>query len=177
MTLCVIERRGCNVERLLISRAREEFSAGLLRHRLQLFDSRRAVDVSGNRENLLLLIADQPAGEFAGSRRFTGTLKTGEQDDRGRRAGEIDLALLLGQIAADHSRQLTLHDAHENLARVQASDHFLAERLFLDAVREFTHDRQCDVGLQQRQPHLAEHLLRVFFRNAGLTPHGLHNFG
>ena len=45
--------------------------------------------------------------------------------------------------------------------------------LLLDAGDEVAHDRQRDVGLEQRHAHLAQHVLHVVFGDAGLAAHRL----
>ena len=48
-----------------------------------------------------------------------------------------------------------------------------AEGLVLDAGDEVAHDRQRDVGLEQRHAHLAQHVLDVLVGDAGLAAHRL----
>ncbi len=53
--------------------------------------------------------------------------------------------------------------AHQRLSGREAADHFLAERLLLHLGDELLHHRQACIGVEQREPHLAQHLLHVVF--------------
>ena len=77
MKLCVFEGLAGNVERFFVRGAREEINVGLLRNRLQLINSGRAVHVGGNGQNFFLFFFFEPFTKLTGGRRFTGTLKTG----------------------------------------------------------------------------------------------------
>src|SRR5690606_19576636 len=61
-----------------------------------------------------------------------------------------------------HDRgQLVAHDLDQGLARGQRLQHFLADRAHLDALYQGLHHRQRDVGLEQRDAHLAGGLADV----------------
>ena len=74
---------------------------------------------------------------------------------RGRRAHEVD--------------ELVVDDLDDHLAGVDAGQHLDAERLLLDAFDEVARDREVDVGLEERQPHLAERLLDVVLGDPALA--------
>ena len=163
---------------LLLWRGLEPLGAGLARHRLQLLDGGRAVDVGRDREHLLLALFDQVLGQLGGGGGLAGALQAGHQDHRRRLRGEVQFghrlerAVLVG--LAHRGGELAVHDAHQRLARRQRADHVLAQRLVLDAGDEVAHHRQRHVGLEQRHAHLAQHVLHVAFGNAGFAAHRLH---
>jgi hypothetical protein len=71
-------------------------------------------------------------------------------------------------MVAASSRLTMLTSAWPGLERAQ---HFLAQRLFLDAGNEVAHHGQGHVGFQQGHAHLAQHVLHVGFGDAGLAAH------
>ena len=175
MALGVVERGQRDVVRLLVRRRREPFGAGLARHRLQLLDGRRPVDVGRDRQHLLLALLDQVLGQLGGGGGLAGALQAGHQDHRRRLGGEVQLGHGLSAPCrlAHGGGELAVHDAHQRLARRQRAHHLLAERLVLDAGDEVAHHRQRHVGLEQRHAHLAQHVLHVVFGDAGLAAHRL----
>ena len=78
-------------------------------------------------------------------------------------AGGVDRKLEARGFTAHHGSQLAMHDPDERLARREAADDLLAERLLLHARDEILHHRQRDVGLEQRHAHLAQTLGDVGF--------------
>ena len=54
-----------------------------------------------------------------------------------------------------------MDDADQRLPGRQRADDLLADRLVLDRRDEVLDDRQRDVGLEQREPHLAQRVLDV----------------
>ena len=62
-----------------------------------------------------------------------------------------------------------MHDADERLARRQRARHLLAHRLLAHARDEVLDDRQRDVGLEEREAHLAQRVGDVGFREARLS--------
>jgi hypothetical protein len=65
--------------------------------------------------------------------------------------------------------RLALHDAHQRLAGREALQDLLADGLLAHLRDEVAHHRQRDVGLEQREPDLAQHLLGVRLGQAGLA--------
>ena len=150
-------------------RRREPLGAGLLRHHLQLLDGGRAVDVGRDRQHLLLALLDQVLGELGGGRGLAGALQAGHQDHRRRLRREVEV----GDAFAHRRGELAVHDADQRLAGRERPGHLGAERALLDAGDEVAHDRQRDVGLEQRHAHFAQHVLHVLFGDAGLAAHRL----
>jgi hypothetical protein len=54
-----------------------------------------------------------------------------------------------------------VHHAHQRLPRREAADHLRAERLFLHCGNEVAHHWQRNIGLEQRDTHLAQRLLDI----------------
>ena len=169
VALRMVERGVGDRDRLIAGMGGEPLRAGLLCHRLQLLDRGGPVDVGRHRQHFLLALFDQVLGELRGRRRLAGALQAGHQDHRRRLRGEVDV----GHARAHRRCQLAIDDAHQRLARRQRADHFGAERLIFDAGDEVAHDRQRDVGLEQRHAHLAQHVLHIAFGDAGLSAHRL----
>ena len=73
-------QRGINdINRLLTHVRREEINANLLGQRFQLFDRRRAIDVSGNDKDFLLVLFTQEFTQLSDAGGFTRPLQTGHQ--------------------------------------------------------------------------------------------------
>jgi hypothetical protein len=116
----------------------------------ELIDRGRALQVGGD-ERRLLTVALQEKRQLAGRRRLAGALETREQNRRRRALRERDLR----GAGAHQRRQLLVHDLHDLLPRGQALLDVLAERPFADLSHELFDDVEVDVGLEQREPHLA----------------------
>ena len=169
----LVQRGAGDVHRLLVRRAREPLGPGLLRHRLQLLDGGRAVDVARHGQHLLPALLDQVLGQLGRGGRLARALQARHQDHRRRLGGEVDV----GDALAHGGHQLVVHDAHQRLARVQRAHHLLPQRLLLDAGDEVAHHGQRHVGLQQRHADFAQHLLHVVLGDAGLAAHLLDEAG
>ena len=63
-----------------------------------------------------------------------------------------------------------MHQAQEMLLRREAPQHLLAEGVLLDGGDEVADDVQVDVGLEERQPYLAERILDVALGDLALPP-------
>jgi hypothetical protein len=66
-----------------------------------------------------------------------------------------------------------MHHADQRLARREAAEHFLAERLGAHRIDEVLHHRKRDVGLEQRDAHFAQRVLDVVLRQPRFAAHGL----
>jgi hypothetical protein len=53
----------------------------------------------------------------------------------------------------------------------------LPQRLVAHAGHEVAHDGEGDIGLEQREPYLAQHFLRIGLRQPRLAPHLLDDAG
>ena len=63
-----------------------------------------------------------------------------------------------------------MDDLHDLLARSEALEHLLAHRLLADARDEVAHDREVDVGLEEREPDLAHGAADRLFVELSLLP-------
>lgn len=119
----------------------------------------------------------QPLGEFAGGRRFTGTLQPRHQNYGGRLHVQADRTLFFGEISADDTREFLFDNPHQGLAGIQRPHDFGTERFFFDAADEFFDDGEGHVGFKKRKTNFARHFARIFFREARLAAHGFQDFG
>ncbi len=162
--LRVLERAARDVRRRFVGRGREEIRFRLRRDRLELLDRRRAVHVAGNDQDLLLLFPQQ-TGKLARGRGLAGALQARHQYHGGRLRGEVE-----SDVGVAHQvGQFAMHDAHQRLTRSQAADHVLAERFLAHGRDEVLDHRHGAVGLEQRDPDLAQRVLNIGLGEAGLA--------
>ena len=76
-------------------------------------------------------------------------------------AGGVDVEVELGGLGAEHLDQGVVDDLDDHLARRDRAQDFLADRLLGDLVDEIASHRQRDVGLEQRDAHLAHRRAHV----------------
>ena len=68
-----------------------------------------------------------------------------------------------------HDRdQFVVDDLDQRLARRQAANHFLAQRLVAYGVDELLDHRQRDVGFEQRHAHFAQTVANIVFAETAL---------
>ena len=79
----------------------------------------------------------------------------------------LDIAHQLDKLVVDHT--------DHRLAGRKAPDYVLAQRPVTHAANEIPDDRKCDVGLEQRDAHLAQRGLHVLFGDARLAAQRLHH--
>ena len=136
-------RRGARVRR-------EDRDTGPLPHDVQLVDRARPLQVAGDQQRGVALVA-QPQRQLAGQRGLTGTLQTGQHHHGRRRLGERQLAGL----PAEDADQFLVDDLDDLLGRVEGAGDLRALGAVFDAADERPDDGQRYVGLQQRQPDFA----------------------
>ena len=90
-------------------------------------------------------------GELARERGLSGTLQAGEHDHRWRKLGVPQTP----SFAAQDRDQFLVDDLDDLLRGVQRPADLLAYRSQFDRGNELAHNRQCDVGLEQRNANLA----------------------
>ena len=158
---CVLERRARDVDRLLADRRREEIDAHLRGERAQLLDRGRPVDVAQRRAASFFRISS-----FSSFASLPAVVVLPEPCSPAIRmtAGGGDARLSPAFSPPISRGQLAVHDADQRLARRQAADHLLAERLLAHARDEILDHRQRDVGFEQRHAHLAQGVLRCSTR-------------
>ena len=77
------------------------------------------------------------------------------------------------RVLAENLDQFVAHDLDDLLARRQRGQHFLPDRLGANLVDQLLDDFEVDVGLEQRQPNLAQRLVDVLLGELGLPAEGL----
>jgi hypothetical protein len=168
-----VERGARDVHRFLRRIRGEELDLEVLRQARELVDGRRAVDVGRDQQHLLLRGVADEACELARARGLARALQAREQDDRRRLRGEVEALAR----PAHQLHQLLVHDAHQRLARREAADHLLAERLVLDARDEVLDHRETGVRIEEGEAHFAQHLLDVVLGEARVAAQGLDDVG
>jgi hypothetical protein len=115
---------------------------------LELVDRGGALEVGRDEPRLAPLLA-QVQRELRRRGRLAGALEPGEQDDREPPEREPRLAL------PHQVRELVMDDLHDLLARREALQDLLAERLLADTADEVADDGEVDVRLEERKANLA----------------------
>ena len=122
----------------------------LLAERLELVDGCRPVDVAGDHQRALALLAHE-VGELRGRGGLAGALQPDEHDDVGNAPGEHELRTR----AAEQVGQLVEDDLDDLLARGQRLHHVGADGALADLGHELLDDLVVHVGLEQRHADLA----------------------
>jgi len=124
----------------------------LFGERAQLLDRGRTIDIATDDHDLFLFPVLEEFRQLGNRGRLARALQAGHQHDRRRRSGQIQIG-----VDRTHDRgQLVAYDLDQGLARRQAPEHFDADGTHLDALDQRLHDRQCDVGFEQGDAHLAQ---------------------
>ena len=89
----------------------------------------------------------------------TSITTTGEGPPRSSCAG----------LLAQQPLQLAMDDLDEVLLGREAAQHLLTERVLLDRLDEVAHDRDVDVGFEERQAHVAQRFLDVPLGDSSLA--------
>ncbi len=128
-----------------------------LAEHLELVDGRGPLEVGGDEEGLLLPLLDEPLGELAAGRRLARALEAHHHDD-----GRSRRVLLQAAVDRPHEvHELVVDDLDDLLARVDALDDLVADRLELDALDEVLDDRDRNVRLEQGLTDFPEALVDV----------------
>jgi hypothetical protein len=156
---CVINRAPRDVDRVANSIAKlrsKNRNADTFAYDLQLIDSVRALQVSGDEERLVAL-RFQMARKLAGERRLAGSLQTREQDHRRRRLRQPEAT----RLTTEDRDEFLVDDLDDLLTWVQRAGDLRAHRAFLDPTAELPNNRQRDVGFEQRDPDFADGLVDI----------------
>ncbi len=129
---------------------REDCRARTLTDDLKLSDGAGTLKVTGDEEGRVPLILE-PLGQLSGQRGLTGTLQSGQHDDRRRSLGELQST----SFAAENLDQFFVDDLDDLLSRVQCTRDLGALGTFLDLGDEATHYGKRYVGLEQGKADLA----------------------
>ena len=126
--------------------------AGALADHLQLRHRVRTLQVGRHQQRRMTGILE-PIAELAGQRGLTGTLQTGEHDDRRRVLGEVQRAV---HALTEHAGQLVVDDLDDLLGRVERLGHLGAQRALADTAGEGAHHLKRHVGVEQGAADLAD---------------------
>ena len=107
----------------------------------------------------------QPLRQLAGRRRLARALQPEQQDDARPLARRLEAAFGV----AEERQHLVADDLDDLLRRRQAAEHVLPHRPVANAVDERLDDLEVDVGLEQREPDLAQRRLDVLGRQPRLA--------
>ncbi len=146
-----------DIDRRLAGDDRQGGDARLLAQHAQLLLRRGPRDVERRHQHLLGVLLGQPLGELGGRRRLARPLQADDHDHGGRRHAEVERC----RVAAEHLDQRVVDDLDDLLPRRDRSRDLRADRARGDAVDEVLDHRQRDVGLEQRDPHLAHRRAHV----------------
>ena len=116
----------------------------------------------------MLALRTQPASELAAGRGLTRTLEPEQEDDTRRRRVLLQAAFDV----AKEREQFVADDLDDLLDRGQALEDGLIGRLVAHPVDERLDDLEVDVGLEQREPDLAQRRFDVLLGQAHLAPQG-----
>ena len=117
---------------------------------LQLFDRGRPLEIGGHQHRSAAVLL-QVESELAGGRGLAGALQA-DHEDRQRRGSLLER----GVGRAEGRDQLVMNDLDDLLAGGEALVDLLPHRPLPDPVEEAPNDRNVDIGLEQRQSHLAQ---------------------
>src|SRR5690606_7808780 len=142
----------------------EDRHTDLVAEDLELLARGGALGVGGDEEHAsaLALVA---VGELARGGRLAGALQAHQQPDVA-----VRLEDRLDALAAEGLDQLLVDDRDYPLVGLEGHQDLRADRLLLHAPRELAGDLEVDVGLQQRDAHLAQGRLHVRLGEASAAP-------
>ena len=150
-----------------VGRLGEDRHADAVAEHRELVDGGRALEVGGDEEHALaLLVLEQPS-ELRGGGRLARALEPGEHD-HGRRLRR-DVRSFAAR-AAERRDELFVDDLDDLLTRAEALGDLGAGRALLQASDEALDDADVHVGLEQREPDLASHLVDVGRRELPPAP-------
>src|SRR5262249_43092241 len=78
------------------------------------------------------------------------------------------------RLPAEQPHQLAVHELDEMLLRREAAQHLGPERVTLDRLDEVADDSDVHVGLEEREPHVAQRFLDVALGDPPLAPELAH---
>ena len=130
--------------------------AGALTDNLELLDGVGALEVGGDEQDGLALLA-QPLTQLSGERGLTGTLEAGEHEDGG--AGLCEGQLTRG--ATEDLNEFLMHDGDDLLARVKRLGASCAVRLFANLRGELANDGKRNVRVDEGATNVGNRVIDV----------------
>src|SRR4051794_34610869 len=110
----------------------------------------------------MMAFAQEELRELAAGGGLTRPLEAAHHDDGGRGLDEVDPRIY----RAHQVDELVVDDLHHQLARLEAADHLLPDRLFLNLFGELLDYFEVDVGLEQGRAYLAHRVADVLLAEA-----------
>ena len=111
----------------------------------------------------------EPVRQLARRGGLAGTLQPGHEHNRGRLRGKLHARRVL----AENLDEFVAHNLDDLLARGKRGQYVLADSLDPNLVNELLDHLEIDVGLEQRQPDLAQRLVNVLLGQPGLAAKAL----
>ncbi len=123
---------------------------------LELFDGGRPLKVGGHQQHPFPVVLEH-ACQLAGGGGLSRPLEAGHEDDQrlGGRGGERD------RLLAESLDQRLVDEFDDLLPWREALHHLGSDRPLPHAGEEVPGDADVHIGLEQRQPHLPQHLVDV----------------
>ncbi len=136
----------------------------LLGKHFELFDCRRAINVTCNKQWTFPFIALEFFCKFSGERRFTGTLQPRHKNHCG-----ITRQVNLCGIATHERCKLIVHDFHHQFLRFDGIYHILTKCFGLYRVCECLCNLIIDVGIKKCTPYIFQGFGHIDFGNLTLA--------
>ena len=149
---------------VLIAFLRIDIHTDGLAHHLQLLDGSRTVHVAGHQQRFLVLTCLQHIGQLTREGSLTGTLQARHQND-----GRTALEFQLDGLTAHELRQLVVNNLHQQLTRLDGSEHVHTHRLLLHRVCKLLGNLIVHVGIQQSTTNILQRLGNINLRDFALT--------
>ena len=147
-----------DVDRLLALDDRQGRDLGLFAKHRQLLLRGGPLYVERGHQRLLAPLLAHIFGKLGRARRLARALQADHHHDDRRLGLQHDV---LVPLAAKHLDQFVIDDLDHLLSRRDRAQHVLPDRLFGDRIDEAANDRQCDVGFEESDPHLAHGVAHV----------------
>ena len=145
-----------DLARVLDRRVAPEEKPARLRELPQLLDRGGALKIGRDEHHALPLLLEERA-ELPRERGLAGALEAREEDARGRLWRKREPF----RFAPEQIDQRAMHRADHVLPRREALEHLLADGVRAHGRDEVLHDLKMNVGLEERDAHLAQGILDV----------------
>jgi len=143
----------------------ENGNADLPPERLKLSDGRRTREITRHEKRMPTPGLLQEPGELRRRRRLSGPLQSHE-NNRQRPQPEVEVRAF----SAQKRDELVANDPRHLLRGREGGRDLFAQRLLFHSCEERFHDRQRNVGLQERQPDLPQSGFQMKLRQRSFAP-------